>query len=197
MTLDPASRVTEYLRLVRAGGDAEAANDLWSVVHDELRVLARTCLRGSGGDQTLQATALVHEAYLRLVKVDDDAERGGWHDRVHFFAVAAKAMRQILSNQVRSKRAGKRDPGGARVTLAMVAASDTPIRIDIIALNDALAELSTLDERLAEVVELRFFAGMAFDEIAHVLGVSDRTVERYWRTARAWLSGRLRELEQP
>ncbi|MEZ5966026.1 MAG: ECF-type sigma factor [Planctomycetota bacterium] len=193
--------ITECLRRIQGGSNAEqAANELWSVVHDELRKLARVRLRGQSDGGTLQATALVHEAYLRLVRHDPGHgdTPSEWKDRVHFFAVAATAMRQILSNHVRDKRADKRQvPSGSRVTLAIVSDTESASQIDLMALHDALTQLSELDPTLARVVELRFFAGMSFGEIAHVMDVSERTVERHWRTARAWLSGRLRETQEP
>ena len=184
--------VTECLARMRGGMEDDAAETLLSLVYDELRSLARSHLGRRRNQETLQATALVHEAYLRLVKHD----AVGWESRAHFFAVAAKAIRQVLSNHVRGKRTKKRSADGVRVTLAVAEDAGSTTAIDVLSLNEALAELAEFDERQAQVVELRFFAGMSFAEIAHVQQVSERTAERDWRMARAWLSKRLRELDE-
>jgi RNA polymerase sigma factor (TIGR02999 family) len=159
-------------------------------VYDELRRLARRFLRRGPAGQTLQTTALVHEAYLRLAHRSPDG--GPWESRAHFFAVAAKAMRQVLANHARDRRAQKRSPGGRRVTLSEAVAEAGTAEVDLMALHDALAELSELDARKAELVELRFFGGLTVPEIAHVLDVSTATVEREWRVAKAWIGARLR-----
>lgn len=153
-------------------------------VYAELRALAASYFRGRGG-HTLQPTALVHEAYLRLRK-----HEGAIVDRAHFFAVAATAMRQILTDHARRHRAQKR--GGAdqeRVTLSNVAAFESPI--DLVELDQLLSRLAALDERQARLVELRFFAGLTEEEAAELLGVSLRTVQKDWRKARAWLVAEL------
>jgi RNA polymerase sigma factor (TIGR02999 family) len=173
--------VTELLGRAQRG-EADAQAELVPQVYSELRALAASYLRGQRRDHTLQPTALVHEAFLRLVRADASA----WQDRAHFFAVAATAMRQILTDHARRRQAAKR--GGAeqvRVTLSGVAAGDSPI--DLIALNDILTKLAALDERQARIVELRFFGGLTEEEVASALGVSLRTVQKDWRSAKAWL----------
>jgi RNA polymerase sigma-70 factor, ECF subfamily len=153
-------------------------------VYGELRALAASYFRGRG-DATLQPTALVNEALLRMLKPGAPIK-----DRAHFFAVAATAMRQILTDRARRRRAQKR--GGAereRVTLSGIAAFESPI--DLVALDDLLTQLAALDERQARLVELRFFAGMTEDEAAEALGVSRRTVQTEWRKAKAWLLAHL------
>jgi RNA polymerase sigma-70 factor (ECF subfamily) len=148
-------------------------------VYGELRALAASYFRGR--DSTLQPTALVHEAFLRLVKPGAEIK-----DRGHFFAVAATAMRQILTDRARRRRAQKRGgPDRERVTLSGIPAFESPI--DLVVLDDLLGRLAALDERQARLVELRFFAGLTEDEAAEALGVSLRTVQKDWRKARAWL----------
>ncbi len=167
-------------------GDATAAQRLLPLVYAELRALAGSLFRGGRSDHTLQPTALVHEAYIKLV----DQSGAEWNNRIHFFAVAATAMRQILSNHARAKRADKRGAGWGRVTIDV--ASDTPSSaIDLVALDEALEHLVKIDPRMQRVVELRFFAGMTVEEVAKVLDVSKTTVEGDWRTARAWLKQEL------
>ena len=168
-----------------AEDEANAARSHLPAVYAELRALAASYFRGRGG-QTLQPTALVHEAFLRLHR-----HAGAVTDRAHFFAIAATAMRQILTDHARRRRALKR--GGAdkeRVTLSNLAAFDSPV--DLVVLDDLLSRLGALDERQARLVELRFFAGMTEQETAEVLGVSLRTVQKEWRKAKAWLLAELR-----
>jgi RNA polymerase sigma-70 factor, ECF subfamily len=165
-------------------GESAAAARLMPLVYGELRALASDYFRGQRPDQTLQPTALVHEAYLKLV----DQSTVAWKDRAHFFAVAATAMRQVLIDRARRRAAQKR--GGKRERLQLEDA-DTPARaqpIDLVALDDALRQLESLDARMARIVELRFFGGLGVDETARVLGVSTSTVEADWRGARAWLA---------
>jgi RNA polymerase sigma factor (TIGR02999 family) len=153
-------------------------------VYAELRALAASYFRGRGA-HTLQPTALVHEAFLRLEK-----HAGPIADRAHFFAIAATAMRQILTDHARRRKALKR--GGAareRVTLSNLAALESPV--DLVVLDDLLARLAALDGRQARLVELRFFAGLTEEEAAEILGVSLRTVQKEWRKARAWLYAEL------
>jgi RNA polymerase sigma factor (TIGR02999 family) len=160
------------------------ANTHLVAVYTELRALAASYFRGRGS-HTLQPTALVHEAFLRL-----NRNAGAITDRAHFFAVAATAMRQILTDHARRRRALKR--GGAereRVTLSNLAALESPV--DLVALDDLLRRLAALDARQARLVELRFFAGMTEEETAEVLGVSLRTVQKEWRKAKAWLLAEL------
>ncbi len=165
-------------------GDRHAADALFAAVYDDLRVLARRQLASLRPGQTLAPTALVHEAYMRF------AERSAPDvvDRSHFFAVAARAMRNVVIDHLRRRRADKRDPGAPLVTLdAGHVTADDSSPIDLIAMNEALAQLEILDGRQARIVELRFFGGLELEEIAKELGVSARTVKRDWRKARAFL----------
>jgi len=178
--------VTELLRAWRQGDDA-ALDRLVPLVHAELRRVARSHIRREGPGHTLQATALVHEVYLRLVGLD----RLTLNDRTHLFAVAATLMRQILVDHARRKRADKR--GGAVTMMSLdevTPVSQTSI-VDVLALDQALDALSARDARQCRVVELRFFAGLSIDETAQAIGVSAATVEREWAMARAWLHRRL------
>jgi RNA polymerase sigma factor (TIGR02999 family) len=185
--------VTQVLVEV-AHGDAAAADQLLPVVYAELRALAASYLRDQRSDQTLQPTALVHEAYLRLI----DQTRSAWNDRAHFFAVAATAMRQILTDHARRRAAEKRGGGRARVSLQ--AADFTPIAqesaVDLERLDEVLTQLQELDDRKYRVVVLRFFGGLTVDDAALVLGVSKSTVEGDWRSARAWMSVQMSEVEE-
>jgi RNA polymerase sigma factor (TIGR02999 family) len=164
-------------------GDKGALDRLMPLVYEELRAIARRHLRREEPDHTLQSTALVHEAYLRLV----DQNRVDWQNRAHFFAVASQLIRRILVDHARRRQAGKR--GGARETLALDESVAVPRdkQIDLVALDDALNDLSRLDPQQARIVELRFFGGLSIAESAKVLDVSTATVQRHWVTARAWL----------
>jgi RNA polymerase sigma factor (TIGR02999 family) len=186
MTQATQQQVTQVLERIAEGHDS-AARQLLPLVYDELRRLARSHMRRQPSDHTLQATALVHEAYLRLVGQSDVQ----WESRAHFFAVAATAMRQILANHARAKRAAKRGGGQMLVTLSEAIHPGGGPDVGLLALHDALEKLAALDEHQSKVVELRFFGGMTGDEIAHVLGVSSATVKREWRAARAWLNAEL------
>ena len=174
--------ITAVLERVR-GGDKSAVGELMPLVYDELRALAGHIFEQQSPGQTLQPTAVVNEVYLKLVRGSD----GDWETRAHFFAVAAKAMRQVLIDHARRKKTQKRGGQFDRITLSMVS---TPVReeaVDLIAIEAALEKLSALDARQAEIVELRFLAGLDVKETAHVLGVSTRTVEREWFAAKVWL----------
>ncbi len=165
-------------------GDKSAVNRLLPYIYDDLRGLAKGIFRQSPG-HTLQPTAIVHEAYIRLVKTKQD---GGWDGRKHFFAVAAMAMRQLLSNHAEQKRAEKRGGDRQREPLFdSVAVEDGSPSIDIVALDHALTELANLDERLARIVELRFLSGLTVKETAEALEISERTVRKDWQLARRWL----------
>ncbi len=164
-------------------GDKQAADRLFPIVYDELRGIASKWFARPSSDQTLQPTALVHEAFLHLV----DQTQVDWKNRSHFFAVAATAMRQILIQHARRRNAAKRGGGWGRITLSQAPAEKTGQEIDVLDLDDALNKLAQLHERQAKVVELRFFAELKNDEVAEVLQVSPRTIEMDWRTARAWL----------
>jgi RNA polymerase sigma factor (TIGR02999 family) len=180
--------VTEVLRQARSG-DQDALNRLMVLVYEELHSMAHRKLSFEGTGHTLQTTALVHEAYLKLV----DQRSVDWQNRTHFFAVAALAMRRILVNHAETRHAAKRGGGDVAVSLddAQIAAGD--VRDDqLLALDDALNRLAQFNERGARVVEYRFFGGLAYDEIAETMGLSTITVRRSWESARAWLR---RELE--
>lgn len=173
----------EVTGLLRAAGDGdrEAFDRLFPLVYAELRAMADRQLRGEAVGHTLQATALVHEAYLKLAVQDGAA---AWSDRAHFFGIASRAMRQVLVDHARRRRAGKRGGAWSRTTL-----SGKPLALDtdpeeLLALD---AALEGLEPRQREIVEMRFFGGMTEEEVAAVLGVSDRTVRREWVKARAWL----------
>ena len=174
-------------------GDPSALNALIPIVHDELRRIARACLRGERKDHSLQATALVNEAFLRLVHV----ERVDWQDRVHFLAMAARLMRRVLIDMAKGRRSLKRGADPIRVTFdAELLPARDPIG-DLLGLDDALEALARLDERKARVVELRFFGGLSVDETATALHVSTKTVTRDWDFARAWLQRALRGGARP
>jgi RNA polymerase sigma-70 factor (ECF subfamily) len=202
----PAGQITQLLNRTQAG-DNRAIDALLPLVYDELRRLADAYLRHERADHTLQTTALVHEAYMKLV---GGAESSGpaagdpipWKNRAHFMGVAARAMRQILVNHARDrgrlKRGGLGGMGGGkgrvRVDLTEAAAITPEPDLDLVALDHALASLTLLDERKARTVEMRFFGGMTVEETAEALGVGTATVKRDWTMARAWL---LRELGGP
>lgn len=183
-----STEVTTLLGRVRSGDDA-ALDGLFSVVYDELHRMARRQLRKESEGHTLSATALVHEAYIKLV--GNEGTGAEWSDRRHFFAIAARAMRQILVDHARARLAQKRGGGGIAVTLGDALSSGERDEESLIALNDALDRLAALSPRLAKIVEFRFFAGLTDAESADVLGVSERTLNRDWRKARAFLSREL------
>lgn len=179
---DPAA-ITQLIHAFR-GGDRAAFDQLVAAVYDDLITLARRQLRRVGGNETLATTGLVHEAYLRLA----EQTRAEWQDRGHFFAVAATAMRQIAISYARRHRAAKRGGGQARVTFDENVLAVEEQAADLLALDQALERLRSLDERLVRVVECRYFAGLDEEETAAALGVSRRTVQRDWVRARAWLA---------
>lgn len=170
-------------------GDKEALNELMPLVYGELRRIARRYMKQQSGNHTLQTTALIHEAYLRLVAQGE----ANWRDRAHFFGVAAQAMRHILVDYARTQNRAKRTGGAHQVSLDQVLNVVGERSTEFTALDDALTELSKVDERRSKVVELRFFGGLSEEEIAEVLDVSLRTVSKDWSFARAWL---LRELSK-
>jgi RNA polymerase sigma factor (TIGR02999 family) len=161
------------------------------LLYDELRGLAVRQLRRERGDHTLRPTALVHEAFLRLV----DQKEGAWRNRAQFFALAAQSMRRVLVDHARAHHAAKRAGGWERVTLEEGDAVEGPRELDVLALNAALEELHAVDEGKVRLVELRFFGGLGVDEAAEVLGVSPSTLAREWRLVKAWLYRRLQETE--
>src|SRR6266496_3367207 len=178
----PQHRVTQLLQQWSRGDDA-AVVELTPLVYEELRRLAHHYMEGQRRNHTLQTTALVNEAYLRLA----DQTNSNWQSRVHFFAVAARAMRQILVSYARSNRAQKRGGGGARIELDESAILSPEQSKEIVDLHEALERLGTLDSRKAQVVELKFFGGLNHDEIAEVMKTSIVTVRRDWAFAKAWL----------
>jgi RNA polymerase sigma-70 factor (ECF subfamily) len=180
--------VTQLLVAAR-DGSRRAADQLLPHVYDELRALAERLMREERPDHTLQATALVHEVYVKLV----DQSRVQWQDQAHFFAVAAQALRRILVDHARTHDRKKRGAGRASVLLQDELAASYQQQVDIIALDEALAGLAAKHSDHARIVEMRFFAGLTIDEVAAVLGVTTRTVERKWRFARAWLRQALSE----
>jgi RNA polymerase sigma factor (TIGR02999 family) len=169
--------------------ETRAAADLLPVLYAELRRLAASLTAQRGPGQTLTPTALVHEAYLRLVKGQDP----GWQGRRHFFGAAARAMREILIEQARRKSSQKRGGGGRRVELVEGLAVIEPPTADVLALDEAIQQLQREDARLAEIVMLRYYTGLSVEETAAVVGVSVSTLTRDWRYARAWLAGVLGE----
>lgn len=173
--------VTELLAQWR-DGDRSALGELMPLVYEQLRRQADRYMRGERGGHTLQATALVHEAYARMVDMEVS-----WQDRAHFFAVAARVMRRILVDHAKSVRRAKRGGGAVKVSLDESLFVDQESVSDLVDLDDALVGLAKFDERKAQVVELRYFGGMTYDETAEALGLSVATVDRELRLAKAWL----------
>ena len=185
----------ETTRLLQAfdAQDPAAAQRLFAVVYDELHALARNHFRKQRRDHTLQPTALVNEAFLRLV----DQTCVEWQGRAHFLAVAARAMRQILIDHARTRARAKRGGQLCRVTMDEAVTPLTEAGPEMVDLDEALQRLAALDERQSKIVELRFFGGMSVEEVAHVLGISRSTVEFEWRMARAWLRRELGDRTTP
>ena len=182
---EAAGQITRLLTDLRAGNlDAGAA--LLNVVYPELKRLAASYLRGERPGHTLQATALVHEAYLQLM----GRQSFDWKDRSHFFAVAAQAMRRILVDYARMRKAARREGGRVRVQLVDVLAISEDRLDEVLAIDAALNRLAQWDPRQCRIVEMRFFGGLTEDEIATILGVTPRTVKRDWKVAKAWQIGR-------
>jgi RNA polymerase sigma-70 factor (ECF subfamily) len=181
-------RQTTELLLAWSQGDESAGEELFPVVYVELRRLARARLRRERPDHTLQPTALVHEAYLRLAQQHSLR----CENRAQFFAIAAQMMRRILINHARDRRAAKRGGGIVNVSLDEVLELAEATHVDVLQLDEALIELEALAPRQSQIVELRFFGGLNLEETAHVMSISTATVERQWRTARAWLHHRIR-----
>ena len=180
--------VTQLL-LKWSNGDRDALENLLPLVYRELHQLASRYLRRERSDHTLQATALVHEAYLKLI----DQREVKWQNRAHFYGVAAQAMRRILVDHARGHMAAKRGSGGVKLSLedneaAIVSAEKAE---ELVALDEALNRLSEIDPQKSRIVELRFFGGLSIEETAEVMGVSAPTVKRQWRMAKAWLYGQL------
>ncbi|HTM33825.1 MAG TPA: sigma-70 family RNA polymerase sigma factor [Vicinamibacterales bacterium] len=188
MRADSTEQVTRLLAEASAG-KREALEALLPLVYDELRRRAAAYMKHERPGQTLQATALVHEAYLRLMKEPNTR----WQNRAHFCAIAANSMRQILVERARARGRVKRAGNQQRITLSdTLAAPEPPDAVDVEELDAALTRLAQLDAELARLVELRFFGGLSIEETAEVLGISAATVKRRWATARAWLKREMR-----
>ena len=182
MTRSHANDLTQLL-LDWSDGDKAALDKLMPLVYQELRRLASYYMRRERAGHTLQTTALVNEAYLRLI----DYRRMSWQNRAHFFAVAAQAMRRILVEHARARKVNKRGGGGQKVSLDEAVVVSAEQASELIALDDALSSLESLDPRKARIVELRYIGGLSIEEAAEVLGISAATVQREWRAAKAWL----------
>jgi RNA polymerase sigma factor (TIGR02999 family) len=179
---EPSSSITKLLFRWREG-DQDALQQLMPLVYDELRRLAHHYLRKERSDHTLQSTALVHEAYLRLA----GEKPPEWQNRAHFFGIAANIMRRILVEHARGRKAAKRGGDDYHLILDDAIAFLNPINLDVLALDRALSELAELDAQQSRIVELRFFAGLSIEDTSEVMGISSATVKRDWVTARAWL----------
>jgi RNA polymerase sigma factor (TIGR02999 family) len=179
----------DVTRLLQAwsNGQEEALDRLVPRIHDELRRLAASYLRRERPDHTLQPTALVNEAFLKLV----DQRAAKWQNRAHFFGIAAQAMRRILVDHARAHAAGKRGGALRKVPLDEAIVAGRAVDVDLLALDEALTRLGALDPQQSRVVELRFFAGLTMEETAEVMRISPATVGREWRMAKAWLSSEL------
>jgi RNA polymerase sigma factor (TIGR02999 family) len=184
----PTPSVTNLLQ-AWGGGDSAALDRLVPIVYDELHRQADHLLRRESPGHTLQTTALVHEAYLRLV----DQRQAHWQNRAQFFGIAAQLMRRILVDHFRRHRAAKRGGAAAQVTLDESAMETPGQDVDILALDEALTRLADLDQQAAHVVELRYFTGLGIEETAEALGISPATVKRAWTMARVWLKRELSE----
>jgi len=186
---DPSRVHVTDLLLAWVSGDRSALDELMPLVHQELRRLARVQMRGERDNHTLQTTALVNEAFLRLI----DLRRIQWQDRAHFMALSARLMRRVLVDHARSRNYQKRGGGAAPVALEDVLVASPERGADLVALDDALEDLARVDRRKSQVVELRFFGGLSVEETAEALSVSPETVMRDWRLAKVWL---LREISR-
>lgn len=187
MSLPPAREEVTRLLIESTDGDGAAAAGLLPIVYEELRLLAQGYLQQERANHTLQATALVHEAYLRLV----DQTTATWENRAHFFGAAARAMRRILVEYARHHRTAKRGGNWQKVELQENLFPPAEEGLDLVVLDEALQQLAHLNPQHSQIVELRFFGGLTVEEAAEVLKVSPRTVKRAWRGARAWLRQRI------
>lgn len=180
---EPSTRKVTELLVAWGNGNKAALDELMPLVYEDLRRLAKRYMRGQPGGHTLQTTALVNEAYLRLI----DSSRVNWRDRTHFYAISAQLIRRVLIDFARRKNSLKR--GGERVKVTLDEQIDAPFEKenDLIALDEALRELAKMNPRQSQIVELRYFGGLSEEEIAETLDVSARTVRRDWNVARAWL----------
>jgi RNA polymerase sigma factor (TIGR02999 family) len=184
---NPDTSTTTQLLMQWSQGDQEALQQLMPLVYSELRRLAAGYLRHERAGHTLQPTALVHEAYLRLI----DQTRVEWRNRAHFMGVTAQMIRRVLVDHARAKQASKRGSGVVAFSVNEELTAGTKQDLDLVALDDALDELARFDEQQSRIVELRFFAGVSVEETAETLGISRATVNRDWAVARAWLFRRL------
>jgi RNA polymerase sigma factor (TIGR02999 family) len=183
--------VTQILSQIEQG-DPSAAEQLLPLVYDELRKLAAAKLSQENPGQTLQATALVHDAYIRLVDVEKAQH---WDSRGHFFAAAAESMRRILVDQARRKQAERRGGGLKRHALEHVQIASPEPSLDVVAIDEALVRFEQLDKLKADLVKLRYFAGLTIPQAAEALGISPATADRYWAYARAWLHAELKKAD--
>lgn len=179
--LSSEARITELLRAAE-GGERDVLDELMPLVYDDLRGVARGLFRGPRVGQTLQPTVVVHEAYAKLANAGV-----AWESRKHFFAVAARAMRQVLADHAKGRLREKRGGGAERVTLSGQQGEADALDLEVVSLHEALERLERAEPNYARVVELRYLVGLSVEEAAEVLGVSDRTVKARWRAARAWL----------
>jgi RNA polymerase sigma factor (TIGR02999 family) len=185
---EPSKEISIILKDWSAG-NRDSADVLLSLVYDELRKLAARYLSRERSGHTLQPTALVHEAYMRLVDISDIK----WQDSAHFFAVSANVMRHILVDHARAKQAEKRGGGAQRIALEDAISLSQETDVDVLAVDEALQELATFDELQSRIVELRFFGGLTIEETAHVISKSPATVKREWSMAKAWLHSKLKK----
>jgi RNA polymerase sigma-70 factor (ECF subfamily) len=183
--MDAERDITQLLNNAAAGEDKDSAGELLEVVYDDLRRLASAYMKSERGDHTLQATALVHEAYMRLV----DWKNVTWQNRAHFFSVAAQVMRRVLIDHARVKGSQKRS--AQKLVLDEAISLPDNAGIDLLALEEALVTLEGKDPRQAKIVEMRFFGGLSIAETAYILGVSETTVRRDWTFAKAWFQREL------
>ena len=192
MASSSSQPVTELLARWKSG-DVSARDALVPLVYDELRRIARRCMSHQSSSNTLQPTALVHEAYLRLARHDSM----DWQDRAHFFALAAQMMRQILVDHARKQAAAKRGGNAITVVVDEGSAVSKERNLDLIALDDAMKRLASLDPRQCQIVELRFFGGLSIEETAQTVNISPATTKREWATARLWLHRTMGNHSQP
>jgi RNA polymerase sigma factor (TIGR02999 family) len=185
--MNPAPPTISQLLVEWSEGDRAALDRLMPLVYDELRRLARSYLRRERPDHTLQATALVHEAYMRLI----DQHSVSWQNRAHFFGIASQMMRRILVNHALARATAKRGGHAEKLALDEAIVVDGERQIDLVVLDDALKELEAADARQCRIVELRFFGGLSIEETAEVLKLSPATVKREWNTAKLWLRRRI------
>lgn len=183
---EETKQITELLCRAQAGS-REALDELFPYVYRELRRVAARHLAGERSNHTLQPTALVHEAYIRLI----DQHSVDWRNRAQFFSIAAETMRRILVNHAVEKKAQKRGSGETVLSLDELGDLEKPAGVNLIALDEALKTLAEFDERQAKIIELRFFGGLTIEETAEVLSISEATVNREWRSAKAWILGQM------